>query len=121
MNLDLWIQGLLGLGLLLFACLFLVGRRPNQRNPDTWKPSRAALGEAFQALQLFSQPQVRHVLAEQQEEEIDEDDNGGPDDPTRHLLRQARRLQRGERLERLMARLPPVEKSRPHRFPRKGV
>ena len=38
---------------------------------------------------------------EKLDEEADEDDEGGPDDPVRHLHRQAARIRRGEMLDRL--------------------
>jgi hypothetical protein len=44
---------------------------------------------------------MAYVIEEKLDEEADEDDEGGPDDPTRHLYRQAARIRRGERLDRL--------------------
>jgi hypothetical protein len=40
-----------------------------------------------------------------QEEDADDDDQGGPDTPKRHLLRQLRRIRRGENVDRLILRL----------------
>jgi hypothetical protein len=44
---------------------------------------------------------MAYVIEEKLDEKADEDDEGGPDDPTRHLHRQAARIRRGERLDRL--------------------
>ena len=61
------------------------------------------MGNAFQRLQVFGQPQVRHVLEEKLDEEVEEDDSGEPDDPARHIRRQAMRIRRGEKSERWTA------------------
>ena len=64
-------------------------------------PSSADMGNAFQVLQVLVQPRVQYVIEEKLDEEADEDDSGGPDDPIRHLRRQAAKIRRGEKLERL--------------------
>ena len=64
--------------------------------------SAVAIGNALQNLQAFVQPQVRYVLQEQLQEEANEEDDETKD-PREHLLRQARRLQRGEDIEQLTA------------------
>jgi hypothetical protein len=61
------------------------------------------MGNALHSLQAIAEPQVRYVVAEELEEEAEDEDAGGPDDPTTHLLRQARRIRRGEVVERLTA------------------
>jgi hypothetical protein len=66
----------------------------------------AALGNALQNLQVFVQPRAEYVIAEVLEEPAEEDDEAGPKDPRAHLLRQARRIQRGETVGQLTARLP---------------
>ncbi len=66
-------------------------------------PSGAALGNALQQLQVMAEPRVAYVVEEKLDEEADEDGEGGPDDPVRHLHRQAARIRRGERLERWTA------------------
>jgi len=66
----------------------------------------AALGNALQNLQVFVQPRAEHVIAELLEEPAEDDDEAGPKDPRAHLLRQARRIQRGEPVDNLTARLP---------------
>lgn len=66
-------------------------------------PSGASLGNALHQLQVIAQPQVEHVVAEKLNEEAAEDDAGGPDDPIRHLHRQAARIRRGETVGQLTA------------------
>ncbi|HXE06464.1 MAG TPA: hypothetical protein VN612_01125 [Acidobacteriaceae bacterium] len=66
----------------------------------------AALGNALQTLQAFAQPRAEHVVAELLKEPTDEDDETGPKDPTAHLLRQAKRIQKGEKVDQLTTLLP---------------
>ena len=66
----------------------------------------AALGNALQNLQVFVRPRAEHVIAESLEEPAEDDDAAAPKDPREHLLRQARRIQRGEPVQQLTARLP---------------
>ena len=51
----------------------------------------------------MAQPQVEHVLEEKLSEDAEDDSEGGPDDPVAHLHRQAARMRRGEKLDRLTA------------------
>jgi hypothetical protein len=67
----------------------------------------AGLGNALQTLQVFVQPRAEHVVAMMLEEQVDEDAEGAPKDPTAHLLRQAKRIQKGENVDRLTTLLPP--------------
>ncbi len=76
-------------------------------------PSTASLGNALHQLQVLAEPQVAYVIEEKLDEEADEDDEGGPDDPVRHLHRQAAIIRRGERLDRLTVLLPRGERGRP--------
>jgi hypothetical protein len=69
-------------------------------------PTGASLGNALQALQIFAQPSIQHVVEEKLDEETDEDDEGGPDNPTAHLNRQLRKIRRGEPVDDL--RIPLV-------------
>jgi hypothetical protein len=64
-------------------------------------PNVSLLGNALHQLQTLAEPQVAYVIEEKFNEEANEDDDGGPDDPTRHLHRQAVRIRRGEKLDRL--------------------
>jgi hypothetical protein len=68
--------------------------------------SRAALANALHQLQRIAEPQTRYVIEERLKEEVDEDGEGGPDDPTRHLHRQARKIRRGDTLDKLTTFLP---------------
>jgi len=64
-------------------------------------PGATSLGNALHQLHVLAEPQVAYVVEEKLDEEADEDDEGGPDDPVRHLHRQAARIRRGEMLDRL--------------------
>jgi hypothetical protein len=66
----------------------------------------AAMGLAFLPLSVIYRPSLAELAKAQirQQEDVDEDDNGDPDTPGRHLLRQLRRIRRGERLETLSIR-----------------
>jgi hypothetical protein len=59
----------------------------------------------LQQLQVIAEPQVEYVIEEKLEEEMEDEESGGPDDPVRHLHRQAARIRRGETVDRLTARL----------------
>ncbi|HMF53847.1 MAG TPA: hypothetical protein VK593_05825 [Edaphobacter sp.] len=63
------------------------------------------MGNALQQLQVIAEPQTKHVVVEMQEEETDDEDAGGPDDPVRHLHRQAAKIRRGETVDTLAALL----------------
>ncbi len=102
-------------GLLLFvvfvACCFGLQRlRRRLAKRLRWLglgfyPSGASMGNALQQLQVFAQPETRHFVAEKLEEPAEDDEQGGPEDPKRDLLRQARRIQRGEEVRRLRVRI----------------
>jgi hypothetical protein len=107
--------GLYGL-VSVFACAFLYRRWRWRRRRCKGKaagfyPQAATLGNALHQLQSIAQPQTRYVIEEKLKEEVDEDGEGGPDDPTRHLHRQAKKIRRGERLERLTTFLPKPHKN----------
>jgi hypothetical protein len=108
-NLDIIVlRGLCSFVLFICAAFFFQRfmwrrRRRLGRKRLGFYPSSAAMGNALQSLQVFAEPQVEHILEEKLEEAADEDDSGGPDDPTRHLHRQVRKLRQGKRLERLTA------------------
>jgi hypothetical protein len=102
-------------GLYLFAAFIAVvfffqryrWRQGKRKGKSNWGfyPSAASMGNALQNLSVIVQPQAEYVLAEKVKEDVDKDDEGGPDDPTAHLLRQAAKIRRGERLDRLTAKL----------------
>jgi len=54
---------------------------------------------------IIAEPQTKYVVEEKQDEDTDDDDESGPDDPTRHLHRQAAKIRRGERLDTFTALL----------------
>jgi len=66
--------------------------------------ANAALGISFLPFAAIYRPRMIEVVKAQirQQEDVDEDDSGGPDTPIRHLLRQLRRIRRGEQVDRLI-------------------
>jgi hypothetical protein len=78
-------------------------RRRKSRGKSKWGfyPGTASMGNALQQLSVIAQPQVEHVLEEKLSEDSEEDDEGAPKDPIAHLHRQAAKLRRGEKLDRL--------------------
>ncbi len=112
---ELKIDLLLLRGLYLFiafvAIAFFFQRyrwwRRKRKGKSNWGfyPGSASMGNALQELSVFAQPQAEYVLEEKTKDDAEEDDEGGPDDPTAHLHRQAARIRRGEKVNRLTARL----------------
>jgi hypothetical protein len=47
---------------------------------------------------------VEHVLEEKLNEDAEDDSEGGPENPVDHLHKQAAKIRRGEKLDRLTAR-----------------
>lgn len=84
-------------------------RRNNSRGKPHlgYYPNAAVLGNALQILQSLAEPQTEYTLAEKLDERAEDDDSGGPDDPTAHLLRQAKQIREGNPPKRITARLPP--------------
>lgn len=69
--------------------------------------SNAVLGFAFLPLAVIYRPSLIEAVKAQvsQDENVDEDDNGDPESPLKHLLRQLRRIRRGEKVEAITLRL----------------
>lgn len=69
--------------------------------------SNALIGLAFLPLSIIYRPALVEVAKTQirQQEDVDEDESGDPESPLKHLLRQLRRIRRGERVEQLSVRL----------------
>ena len=88
-----------------FALIFTWQRLRRRVTGRGFRPSGAALGNALHQLQRIAEPQMRYVIEEKLDEEKQEEDSGGPDDPVRHLHRQAGRIRRGERVEDLTAHI----------------
>jgi hypothetical protein len=69
--------------------------------------SRAVLGIAFLPLAVMYRPSLM-VAAKaqiQQREDVDEDESGDRESPLKHLLKQLRRIRRGEKVETITLRL----------------
>ena len=69
--------------------------------------ANAALGFSFLPFAAIYRPRLIEVVKAQirQQEDADEDGNGDPDTPARHLMRQLRRIRRGETVDRLTLKL----------------
>lgn len=69
--------------------------------------SNAVLGLTFLPLAVVYRPSLIEVAKAQirQQERVDEDESGDPESPLKHLLRQLRRIRRGEKVEFLSLRL----------------
>jgi hypothetical protein len=80
-------------------------RRRTSRKYAGFCPSASSLGNAFHSLQVFTRPTVAHILQEKYDEDMEDDGDGGPDDPTRQLKRQLKRIRRGEEVDILTVRL----------------
>ena len=98
-------MGLLGVLVAALICAvlwkrvrFSRKRKRGEISPRT-RLTGVALGNALQVLEEIVHPHVRHVLQERLKEQENEDESGSPVDPAEHLLRQARRIQRGEPVE----------------------
>ena len=68
-------------------------------------PNAATLGNALHILHILTAPHTEYVLEQKLAEPAEDEDCAGPDDPTAHLLRQARQIRQGNPPERLTARL----------------
>lgn len=102
----------------LIAMMMLAGWRHMFRKPNT-KPEDAAriidsgvsspegMGAALMFFSMAYRPNHSFVAKAQivQREDEDEDDQGGSDTPQKHLMRQLRRIRRGEAVDRLVWRL----------------
>lgn len=76
-------------------------RRPNPARCTT----SAAIGAMLLLGQIFYRPSMAHVAEAREHIDIEEDDSGDPDHPQRFLLRQLRRIRRGEPVGDLVLRL----------------
>ncbi|MCU1226718.1 MAG: hypothetical protein JWQ42_4811 [Edaphobacter sp.] len=109
LNLDVMLLGGLYFFSAFFAIAFLFqryrwGRKRQGKSNWGFYPSSASLGNALQELSVMAQPQVEHVLEEKLNEDAEDDSEGGPENPVAHLHRQAAKIRRGEKLDRLTAR-----------------
>jgi hypothetical protein len=85
---------------------WLRNRKTGRRKSMFSMPS-TGLGTVVIGLTLIYRPRIEYAIEAQQRqvEDADEDDNGDPDTPARHLLRQLRRIRRGEKVDRLTLKL----------------
>ena len=94
----------------LFICAFYLQRfryernKPLERKRFGFHP--AFLGNALQPLQCIVQPQAEYFLEEKLADEADEVQDGEPENMTRHLHRQLKRIRNGEEIDPLTALLP---------------
>ena len=90
-----------------------VFRKPERRPEDEARiiqsgvTSPDGMGAALMFLSMAYRPNHAFVAKAQivEREDTDEDDQGGPDTAKRHLMRQLRRIRRGEPVDRLVWRL----------------
>ena len=82
-------------------------KRPGRRRRIGIFASNALLGLAFLPLSVLYRPSLIEIAKAQirQHEDVKEDENGDPESPLKHLLRQLRRIRRGEKVEILSLRL----------------
>lgn len=86
--------------------------RPDRKPEDAARIIKSTatspdLSGALMFLSMAYRPNHAFVAKAQivEREDQDEDDQGGPDTPQRHLMRQLRRIRRGENVDRLVWRL----------------
>ncbi|MDE1176809.1 MAG: hypothetical protein PW789_09395 [Edaphobacter sp.] len=107
MSLDqILVMGLYGL-VFVFAIVFITQRIRWRISGRGFRPRGAMLGNALHQLQTIAEPRMQYVIEEKLDEDSEDEESGGPDDPIRHLHRQARKIKRGETVDRLTAlRIP---------------
>jgi len=101
------------LAIVAILAYYYLFRLPWRRNPKLGRrrsrfvPSSEGLGTVLLGLTLIYRPRIQYAVQAQhrQVEDADEDDNGDLDTPARHLLRQLRRIRRGEHVETLSLRV----------------
>jgi len=99
------------LAILLILAYYYLFCVPWRRKKKTVRPRRgfstAGLGTVVLGLTLLYRPRILYAVEAQQRqvEDADEDDNGDPDSPEKHLMRQLRRIRRGEEVDVLSLRL----------------
>ena len=100
------------LGAIVVAALFCAAlwnrarfswKRRRGEIPGRTRQTGVTIGNALQVLEEYVHPHTKHVFQERLKEQEDKDEAAESVDPTEHLLRQARRIQRGEVVERITA------------------
>jgi hypothetical protein len=104
-EISVLLDQILAMGFYGFVCfvsvVFLYQRWRWGRTRRGFRPSAVMLGNALQQLQVIAQPETRYVIEEKLDEDSEDEESGGPDDPVRHLHRQAAKIRRGEPVERI--------------------
>lgn len=87
--------------------IYVPSKRPRKRCRFAVSAANAAVALAFLPLSVIYRPSLAEVAKAQirQQENVDEDDTGDPETPLKHLLRQLRRIRRGEKVDILTLRL----------------
>ena len=101
------------LAILLILAYYYIFRvrwgRKRKTGRRVWRffPSSEGLGTVLLGLTLIYRPRILYAVEalQRQVEDADEDDNGDPDSPKKHLMRQLRRIRRGEDVDVLSLRL----------------
>ena len=102
----------------LVIMMFIAGwhharRKPDRKPEDTARIMQSgattpeAVGAALMFLSMAYRPNHSFVAKAQivEREDTEDDDQGGPDTSRRYLMRQLRRIRRGEPVDRLVWRL----------------
>jgi hypothetical protein len=97
---------LVAIALILHRFKSSVAKRHQRRRRMRVAASHALLGLAFLPLSIIYRPSLLEVSKAQirQREDVDEDESADPESPLKHLLRQLRRIRRGEKVETLSLR-----------------
>ena len=82
-------------------------RRSKVRNGIRFSARNVALGLAFLPFAILYRPSLAEIAKAEirQQEDADEDETGDPESPIKHLLRQLRRIRRGEQVKTISLRL----------------
>lgn len=102
-------MSLVGFAVIVSQLKRLVWKEKNpkkRRRGVRFSTRNVAMGFAFLPLGVIYRPSLVEVVKAQirHQEDADEDENGDPDSPQKHLLRQLRRVRRGEKVETLFLR-----------------
>jgi hypothetical protein len=79
------------------------GKRPG------FYPGVGALGNALHTLQITAVPQIKYVMEEKEDDHAEDADSGDSEDEAtmrKHILRQAKRIRRGQHIGALTAIRP---------------
>lgn len=104
--LPLFAMSLVAIAVICSRLRQLISKRPRKRRRFAISAVNAAMVLAFLPFASIYRPSMIQVAKAQirQQEDVDEDDNGEPESPVKHLLRQLRRIRRGEKVETLFVR-----------------